>query len=230
MKLGIKNLLGILDLNEKVQRVFKHLWDTEDLVVSFDGCCWMDKDINKIDKIWTHSDQGPKIKGVSCYQSFVSMTDNEEKTLIVYEGSHKLLHNYYKEKEITNTGNWNLIDKDYLKSINSLKRKLKVNAGDLVLWESRTFHQNTYGKKNTEKRLVQYVSFLPKNNELNSKAMQKKRLKYFETLRTTSHWPYPIKVNAKQPRNYGNDDYVIDYDSLPKPNLEDLLSGIKKII
>ena len=59
---------------------------------------------------------------------------------------------------------------------------------------------------------------------------QKKRRKYFETQRTTSHWPYNIKVNSKQPRNYGNNDYVINYDDLPKPNLEKLMPEIEKII
>ena len=31
--------------NEKVQQPFKDIWDTDELVVSFDGCCYMDKNI-----------------------------------------------------------------------------------------------------------------------------------------------------------------------------------------
>ena len=48
--------------------------------------------------------------------------------------------------------------------------------------------------------------------------MLSKRLKYYTELRTT----YPINVNGKQPQNYGNQDLVIDYSSLKKPDLEDL--------
>ena len=73
---------------------------------------------------------------------------------------------------------------------------------------------------------VIYQKIIKKNSE----SMQKKRRKYFKTRRTTSHWPYNIRVNAKQPRNYGNNDYVINYDDLPKPNLEKLMPEIEKII
>ena len=64
----------------------------------------------------------------------------------------------------------------------------------------------------SEERIVQYVSYLPKDGKKNSVSMHKKRLKYLEDQRTTSHWAYPIKVNGLQPRLYGNTDMKIDYD------------------
>ena len=70
----------------------------------------------------------------------------------------------------------------------------------------------------------------PKNSRDNSSSQTKKRLKYFEELRTTSHWPYPIKVNSLQPRTYGNDQYLIDYSTLKKPNLDKYLNNIRKLI
>ena len=60
---------------------------------------------------------------------------------------------------------------------------------------------------------------LPKNNKLNSTAMKKKRLKYFNELRTTSHWAYPIRVNSLQPQTYGNNNLLIDYNTLNNPDL-----------
>ena len=60
--------------------------------------------------------------------------------------------------------------------------------------------------------------------------MQKKRLKYLEDQRTTSHWAYPIKVNGLQPRLYGNTDMIIDYDKLEKTDLSDLMDEIIKVI
>ena len=70
----------------------------------------------------------------------------------------------------------------------------------------------------------------PKNNRINSLSQTKKRLKYFEELRTTSHWPYPIKVNTLQPRHYGNKEYLIDYNVLSKPNLEPYMDKIRKLL
>ena len=71
---------------------------------------------------------------------------------------------------------------------------------------------------------------LPKDSQLNTKAMQKKRRKYFDERRTTSHWPYPMTVNGKQPQTYGDDSKRIDYDTLRKPALDDLMTEIDKLL
>ena len=57
-----------------------------------------------------------------------------------------------------------------------------------------------------------------------------KREKYFEELRTTSHWPYPIKVNSLQPQTYGNKEMEIDYTKLNKPDLSKYMKIIKELI
>tara|TARA_B100001094_G_C17914498_1_gene662846 strand:+ start:552 stop:734 length:183 start_codon:yes stop_codon:yes gene_type:complete len=60
--------------------------------------------------------------------------------------------------------------------------------------------------------------------------MQKKRQKYFQEKRTTSHWPAPIRVNGKQPQTYGNNRRLIDYESLEKPYFDDLIDDINKLL
>ena len=64
------------------------------------------------------------------------------------------------------------------------------------------FIQNQYGKPNSEERMIQYICMFPDNHPKNTKAMKKKRLKYFNERRTTSHsinflikkaLPYPRK-------------------------------------
>ena len=135
-----------------------------------------------------------------------------------------------KSKGLENDSkNWQLIDPEYLDTIKDKKKILEIPSGSLVLWDSRTFHQNIVSDPN-EERLVQYICMKPKNSRDNSSSQTKKRLKYFEELRTTSHWPYPIKVNSLQPRTYGNDQYLIDYSSLKKPNLDKYLNNIRKLI
>ena len=216
--------------NPDVQKVFKDLWGCQDLVVSFDGSCYISKNCSKTDNIWTHSDQAPSSKGLQCYQGFVALTDNKERTLVVYEGSHKLHEKYFADRNIKNNKNWQLIDHDYLDEIKDTKKTLHVPAGALVLWESRVFHQNQYGKPFSEERMVQYVCFFPKTHEKNTKTMQDKRKKYFNEKRTTSHWPCPIRVNSKQTRTFGDDSKIIDYTRLTSPNLNYLLPKINKLL
>ncbi len=213
----------------QILKIFKQLWNTNNLVSSFDGCCYIPKNCNKKDKIWTHTDQAPNSIGLKCYQSFISLTNNEKRTLIVYEKSHLLHQKYFEEKKINHSKNWNLIDECYLDKIKESKKILKVNEGDLVIWDSRTFHQNCYGNCN-EERLVQYLCYLPKNSNENSINQQNKRLKYFNEKRTTSHWPYPLKVNSLQPQNYGDKTLVIDYTNLKPPNLYNYNETIKTLI
>ena len=53
--------------NLKVVDVFKKIWNTDKLVVSFDGSCYISKDCNKQDNILTHTDQALNSKGLQCY-------------------------------------------------------------------------------------------------------------------------------------------------------------------
>ena len=211
----------------KVLETFKQIWKTDELVVSFDGCCWISKDVKKRDSIWTHTDQAPNQKGLKCYQAFVSLTDNVERSLVVYEGSHELHEEYCAQKSLTHNTNWQLIDEDYLQCIQDRKRVLPVKAGSLVIWDSRTFHQNQYGTL-PEERIVQYVSYLPKEGR--NEKMEEKRINYFLDRRTTSHWAYPVKVNGLQPQHYGNKELLIDYKKLTVPCLDDMLDDIIELI
>jgi len=214
---------------ENVQKVFKNIWQTNEIVVSFDGCCYIPAECKKKDSTWTHTDQAPTKKGLKCIQGFVALTDNSERTLVVYEGSHKLHEEYAKEYNLTSTKDWLLIEQKFLDKISDYKKVLNIKAGSLVLWDSRTFHQNQYGNKNSnEERIVQYVSYLPRINL--SKKMLEKRQKYFINRRTTSHWAYPVKVNGQQPQNYGNSKLNINYSELKEPKLDDLIEDISKIL
>lgn len=214
----------------KVIDVFKKLWAADDLTVSFDGSCYIPENCTKKDKLWTHTDQAPINCEKRCYQGFVSLTKNKERTLIVYKKSHDLHAEYFKEKNITDSKNWHLIDKTYLDTIAHNKVKVQTNPGDLVLWDSRTFHQNCYGNPLCEERLIQYVCYLPKNNSANTDTIQKKRAKYFEERRTTSHWPYPLKVNSLQPQTYGDKSRLIDYSLLKKSDLSKYMETIKTLL
>ena len=48
--------------------------------------------------------------------------------------------------------------------------------------------------------------------------MKIKRRKYFKERRTTSHWPYPLNVNAM--RTFGDKSKHIDYTQLTQCNID----------
>jgi hypothetical protein len=225
----------------KVKQAFVEIWkhygatDPENMIVSYDGSCYISPECNKKDNYWTHTDQGSPSGGtedeLKCIQGFVALTSNKERTFTCYQGSHKVHAYYFKQKNLKTSSNWNVIDQDFIEKIKDRKKVLEVEAGSLVLWDSRTFHQNQYGKQNNgETRVVQYICMLPRSHPSNKPGNQKKRLKYFEERRTTSHWPCPVKVNGKQGRTFGETRKIIDYEKLPPPDLESMMEEIMKLV
>lgn len=229
-QVGHQRFAWLLRTNPKILNIFKSLWNTDELVVSFDGCCYYPQEYKGTHSYWIHSDQSSLKKGLCCIQSFASLTPNKERTFIVYEGSHKLHEDYSNTYNIQNPSDWNPIKEEYVETIQDRKRILNIEAGSLVLWDSRTFHQNTCGpEKCKEERLVQYLCYLPKNNENNDDHAQYSRLECFHNLRTTNHYPYPITPISLQPvtyNYYNNDDIYIDYSLIPKPELDYILDNI----
>lgn len=233
-EVGHQRFAWLLRTNPKIIDIFKFIWDTDSLVTSFDGCCYYPTNYNRTPSCWTHSDQSSIKKGRRCIQSFVSLTSNTERTFIVYEGSHKLHEDHSKTYNIEEPSDWYMINKEYLETIHNKKKILDISAGSLVLWDSRTFHQNTCGEPDCkEERLVQYLCYLPKNNEINDEYMQTKREYYFNTLRTTNHYPYPmtpVSLQRSDYNYYNNADIYIDYNSLSTPYLDDLLDKIEDLL
>jgi len=234
-EVGHQRFAWLARTNPKILNIFKQLWNTDELVTGFDGCCYYPPDCKDEPSFWIHTDQSSRKKGVHCYQSILSMTNNKERTFIVYKGSHLLHEQYFKQNNIDEPRNWHIFDEQYIHSLKHLKQVLTVNEGDLVIWDSRTYHQNTCGNPDCmEERLVQYLCFLPKNSPDNDDHQKKKRLNSYKRFRTTSHWPYPITPVPQQPNmyNYRNPKNLlfIDYESLPVPELDDLHDEIYKLL
>jgi len=234
-EVGHQRFAWLARTNPKILNIFKQLWNTDELVTGFDGCCYYPPNYKGEHSFWTHTDQSSRKKGVHCYQSILSMTNNIERTFIVYKGSHLLHENYFKDNNIDEPRDWHLFNEDYINTLQDTKEILKINEGDLLIWDSRTYHQNTCGNSDCiEERLVQYLCFLPKNSIHNNEEQQKKRLKYYKRYRTTSHWPYPLNPVPKQANfyNYYNPEQpiYIDYDALPIPEIQDLEDKIYELL
>jgi len=158
-QIGHQEHAWYLRTRKKIIKLFADVWNTNinNLCVSFDGTCYIKKTNSKFNnKCWTHTDQAPKYKNLKCYQGFVSLTNNKYNSLLIYEGSHKLHEEYFKNKNLSNDSkNWHKIDPNYLETIKDKKKILNVPKGSFVIWDSRLFHQNTH--INNEERIVQYI-------------------------------------------------------------------------
>jgi hypothetical protein len=102
------------------------------------------------------------------------------------------------------------IPQDYLQNLIDAKKiekhVMKVDPGDFVGWDSRTFHCGQFypdtGFQLTEERLVKNLDMLPRNHKENTQEMRDKRNYYFKKKRQTNCFPYPIRV-SQPARTYG---------------------------
>lgn len=192
-----------------VQSVWAAIFGTQDLVVSFDGACYMPSDMKRKNskKGWLHVDQAANNPEWACVQGFVSLTSNNQATLGLVPGSHLEFKENVKNVPYKNRRYNQLPHMGTDRVI-----RVQADIGDIVLWDSRVAHMNFYGP---EERLVQYVSFLPRE-KASTKDLYKRR-QYWRDRRTTSHWAYPVEVVQKQPQTYNDPTLQIDYSSIVDP-------------
>lgn len=220
--------------NPKVVNVFSKIWNVkpEDLLVSFDGVSLhLPPEVTKRgwykDNVWLHTDQSSKKEGRHCIQGMVNMypVNTGDATLCILEGSHKLHKDFFEVFELESDGDWyklkNQEEIDFFKDSECEFHRVKCNEGDLVLWDSRTFHQGAEpvkGREDPNFRMISYVCMTPRNMCTASKI--KRRIEIFEEGRTTNHWPHLPKMFPKTPRTYGKE--VPTITQLPRPVLTDL--------
>ncbi len=211
-----------------VREAFARIWNEEDLAVSFDGSCYK-KSTRKLvrNTHWMHTDSSPDpAKYRECYQGFVSYTTNQLSTLLLIPKSHLKHSQLHTVHQLPYKGDWCKVPKDICDTHFEPPVPVAVNAGDLVIWDSRVIHQNTYTWHET--RLVQYVSYMPR--KFIKPAMQEKRIKYFLDRRTTSHWVAPVRVVGLQPQTYGDPNAIIDYATVPSEDLANMLPEINRLV
>eukprot|EP00697_Spironema_sp_BW2_P012851 gnl/Spiro4/29516_TR14452_c0_g4_i1.p1 gnl/Spiro4/29516_TR14452_c0_g4~~gnl/Spiro4/29516_TR14452_c0_g4_i1.p1 ORF type:complete len:356 (-),score=52.27 gnl/Spiro4/29516_TR14452_c0_g4_i1:43-1080(-) len=214
---GIAHYQPLWDVrqNPAVHDVFARLWQTPDLLVSFDGMCvmeppeWSGKKMH-IDS-WFHFDQGPRKLGRHCIQGLVTLEDmsSADGTLMVIDSSHNLHLDFFRNfgMELV-AGDWHKFTKeqsDWLLAQPGLcVRRISAPKGSLVLWDSRTAHCNQppqIGRPHPRWRFVVYVCMMPRKYAT-PKDLAKK-LSALNELRVTSHWPCKVKLFGKAPRAYG---------------------------
>ena len=146
-KVGHSELVWKVRQNPKVKEVFSKIWNTDDLIVSFDGASIyiLDKPIRNQNS-WFHVDQSYTRNNFECIQSWINAYDTNEgdATLVILENSHNF-HKEFKEKfEITDKKDWfklqNKEQYDFYINNNCLEKRIKCPRGYGVFCDSRTLH------------------------------------------------------------------------------------------
>lgn len=144
-------------------------------------------------------------------------------TLRVLTKSHNLHAEYFEAHGIECKKDWfklpnQDVDVQWFKDRGCEEVSVRARAGDLVLWDSRTFHQGVESQKQRTEpnfRGVVYVCMTQRARA--SEKMQKKRRKAFDEGRLTSHLAHNCMLFPVQPWTRGKQ--LPDVQTLPKPAL-----------
>eukprot|EP01117_Protostelium_nocturnum_P002248 TRINITY_DN12898_c0_g1_i1.p1 TRINITY_DN12898_c0_g1~~TRINITY_DN12898_c0_g1_i1.p1 ORF type:complete len:337 (+),score=80.13 TRINITY_DN12898_c0_g1_i1:70-1080(+) len=202
--IGQSKVLWNCRKNENIRKLFSILWDTsiDNLLTSYDGACLYpscegeDCFFNKTSmRGWPHRDQNPEKQDVLCFQGQLNLKDNlgeSDGGFMVWPKTQEIDWTESDEKAKGIKGDWYKIPEKLIQ--NEPNCTIRTVAGTFIIWDSRTVHANRPPAPSGECRAVAYVSMLPKSKCPLSQIA--KREKYFRTGRTTSHWAYPVTVNA----------------------------------
>lgn len=209
---GQSEFLWNIRSNRQVKKIYARIWNTEQLLTSFDGCGvfrdWRYNQSWKTNGGWNHVDQNPKTKpNRCCIQGFVSLTDQSEKTggLIVYPKTHL---NFTQLSDLTKRFQdfVKVPDTHPIMDPSQTQGKLvHCRAGDVVLWDSRTVHCNTPATSIEPHRedepfdllrIVAYVSMSPPSfvTSLTLEEFREKRKEMVENNCTLTHWSTELVV------------------------------------
>jgi len=222
--IGQSELLWFARGIPNVKKIFSKIWNTEELITSFDGMCYHRPfEYNETWKTkstpWYHLDQnGHTRPGKICVQGFLNFCPAglHDGGLVVVPRSHTIFNQIFKARpNLKRRGDWiNLTNDKELWQNEIPHAGLKpitvcAEAGDFVLWDSRVIHCGapanmpreipTDGSILPPRRLVAYVCMTPRSRL--SPQNHVARISCFQTGQTTSHWPEDVKVPPARKNN-----------------------------
>eukprot|EP01006_Ploeotia_vitrea_P009789 TRINITY_DN24392_c0_g1_i1.p1 TRINITY_DN24392_c0_g1~~TRINITY_DN24392_c0_g1_i1.p1 ORF type:complete len:324 (-),score=24.44 TRINITY_DN24392_c0_g1_i1:435-1406(-) len=214
--IGQSQFLWFLRGNEQIRKVFSKIWDTEDLITSFDGANtfrpWDTNPRLKTEGGWYHVDQNAAVSpNKESVQGLVSLYDATCGTggLTVVPGSHLKFQEFSARAGVhAGTSDFVTIRKTDPVFEGNPTKLVTCKAGDLCLWDSRTIHCNTPGGTFTSEqeveggtgvagraqfdgellRAVGYVCMTPRSFASAQDLVLRKTL--VAQGATTSHWPH----------------------------------------
>lgn len=195
-----ENFMWDAKQEQGVLKAFSTLWNTEELLVSFDSLNITFPNRKDVPRRapWQHVDQSPLRRGIHCVQGIINLSPSgpEDGGLVVYPGSHLLMDEFFDT--MTDKSTWLPLKDIHLFQAKELAwfeergcqpHKVCAEVGDLILWDSRVIH---YGSEPTEKssqiRTAIYATYTPASFASSEQLELKKRV--FESYGGTTHWPH----------------------------------------
>ncbi|GAA5994438.1 phytanoyl-CoA dioxygenase family protein [Rhodotorula paludigena] len=224
-------------MEPKIAEAFAEVWGTDELIVSFDVVNFSvpvgphaRTDIVPTPP-WPHCDQQPRPSNRPHFefelaQGLLALSPSgpTDGGLVVLKGSHKLVKRYlddhdgYKPGQDWGESNYyTFTEADiewFHKQPGCTEIKVETEAGDLVLWDSRTIHWNRVPTGDIVRNAV-YVCMCPKS--MASAELLDKRKEYFEKRLATSHWPAPYLVGTREAFGADLRDGKEDHLDHPRP-------------
>jgi hypothetical protein len=188
-----------------VKKSFAAIWDTDELLVSFDGMAlWRPWAINPAWKTnrggsWLHIDQHPITRpGRQCVQGLVNLVQMSEKTggNVLIPGSHKKFHTI-PDVYPTRLGRVPLgvdhfrFPSDDPMLVGTPPIMCHLEAGDLLFWDSRTIHCSSSSLETPDAtaslmRAVSLVCMMPR--KLTPADVIETRKRAVEGVVSTTNW------------------------------------------
>lgn len=184
--------------------IFELIWQTRDLLCSFDGGCFLPSAESDTFKNWFHVDQHRDMPNFSSVQGIVNFNDNnfEDGGLVLIEGSKDVFTTYMDRHQSSGLV-WGLEDILDPFIVNLQKIKICAPAGHIILFDSRMFHCNCPPRNLGSYRMCTYVCMQPRYYATEKEL--KKRIEWYTKGRMTNHWVYSkmLKVCPEKPHTYG---------------------------
>ena len=167
----------------------------EELATSFDGMCFMHgrRDYRSRGELisFLHCDQSHRRDYEWSVQGLLNLASSgpEEGGLVVIPGSHKE-HRAFFEKHPRRdelTGDWYLLSDAEKEPYRARALKVLGEPGDLLLWDSRTFHCNTVPAQKDAIRACVYTCMLPASRV--PPHIRARRQRAWDERRTSNHHP-----------------------------------------
>ncbi|PYH47361.1 MFS transporter [Aspergillus saccharolyticus JOP 1030-1] len=203
---------------------FAKLWETDELVVSFDtvNITLPQSIVGEYDsKPWPHVDQAPERRGMNCVQGIVNLSKAgpEDGGLVVMKGSAPLFDQFFAENPVTGPTPWRTAkhkdfhpfseeNLEWYRAHGCELIKVCAEPGDLIIWDSRQIHWAQFGESDVVRTIV-YTTYTPA--KWMSEEDRKKKTELFEQYETTTHWPHTNLYT------HGKATVTVDGEERPDP-------------
>jgi len=184
---------------EGIINIFAKLWNTEEILVSFDGINLTRPHLPPVAP-WHHTDQSGYTVGFACSQGILNLLPNgpDDGGLLVLDKSHLKHEQFFKThpNRLSPVDFCKIRGDDLNFYADCEEIKVCAEPGDFILFDSRTIHHSC-GPKGDNVRAAMYICMAPASFATPDQIRAKKEI--LKNRGMTAHWPYKVtdpKPNA----------------------------------